>query len=508
MEIELKLLVAPEDLAVLPRHPALQTLQRTEPRIEQLRTLYYDTAARDLAQAGIALRVRRSGTQWIQTLKAGGRSAGGLHERVELEWPLADAALDPTRLADTPYADLFADERVRDGLAPVFETEFERTAILLGFADGTTAELALDRGVVRAGARSEPISEIEIELLSGSAQPLFDLALTLSENISLRLGYLSKAERGDALATGRVGLPRKASPVVLDPAWTALQGLRHIILGCVAHMQANEQGVLDADDAEYLHQLRVGLRRLRSCIGLFRFVAPKRSYAGLVDELRWLSGELGPARDWDVYVEETLPALRKAVPAIDALQSAVQSLRAQYGERARQAVSSSRYARLLLQLAQRCNLDDFGLVPEHGKKRIALDAPLGEFAKKVLRKRHRRLRRHGGALLEMSAEARHGVRIEAKKLRYAAEFFGSLYAVEKVAAYVDALRDLQDTLGILNDAAQTERLTEEAARAHAQSADAQIVAAVCEWETARTERELKRYDKRWRAFEKAERFWR
>jgi inorganic triphosphatase YgiF len=283
LEIELKLLVAPEDLTNLPQHPALQALQRTEPHIEQLHTLYYDTAARDLARAGIALRVRRSGTQWIQTLKAGGRSAGGLHERVELEWPLADAALDLTRLADTPYADLFADEQMSGGLAPVFETEFERTAIVLGFADGTTAELALDRGVVRAGAHSEPISEIEIELLSGSAQPLFDLALALSQNISLRLGYLSKAERGDALATGRVRLPRKASPVVLDSAWTAIQALRHIVLGCIAHMQSNEQGVLDAGDAEYLHQLRVGLRRLRSCIGLFRFVAPKGSYAGLVD---------------------------------------------------------------------------------------------------------------------------------------------------------------------------------------------------------------------------------
>lgn len=508
MEIELKLLAAPENLAGLLRHPALQALQRTEPRVEQLHTLYYDTAARDLAQAGIALRVRRSGAQWMQTLKAGGRSAGGLHERVELEWPLADAALDLTRLVDTPYADLFADERMRDGLAPVFETEFERTAIMLGFADGTTAELALDRGVVRAGARSEPISEIEIELLSGSAQPLFDLALALSEKISLRLGYLSKAERGDALATGRARLPRKASPIVLDPAWTAMQAIRDIVLGCVGHMQANEQGVLDTQGAEYLHQLRVGLRRLRSCIGLLRFVMPKQSYADLVDELRWLSGELGPARDWDVYVEETLPALRKAVPAIDVLESAMHSLRAQYGERARQAVSSPRYVRLLLQLAQRCNLDDFGLAPDHGKKRIALDAPIGKLAKTVLRKRHRRLRKHGGALLEMSAEARHGVRIEAKKLRYAAEFFGSLYAAEKVAAYVDALRDLQDTLGLLNDAAQTERLTGEVARAHAQSADAQIVASVSEWEAARTERELNRYDKRWRAFEKAERFWR
>lgn len=508
MEIELKLLVAPEDLAGLTRHPALQTLQRTEPRIEQLHTLYYDTAARDLAQAGIALRVRRSGAQWIQTLKAGGRSAGGLHQRVELEWPLADAALDLGRLADTPYAELFADEHMRDGLAPVFETEFERTAIVLGFADGTTAELALDRGVVRAGTRSEPISEIEIELLSGNAQSLFDFALALSENIPLRLGYLSKAERGDALATGRARRPRKASPIALDPAWTAMQALRHIVLGCLAHMQANEQGVLDAGEAEYLHQLRVGLRRLRSCIGLLRFVASKQSHAGLADELRWLSGELGPARDWDVYVEETLPSLRKAVPAIDALEPAIQRLRTQYGARARQAVSSPRYARLLLQLARRCDLDDFGLTSDARPKRIAFDEPVGKLAKWVLRKRHRRLRRHGGALLDMTAQARHGVRIEAKKLRYAAEFFGSLYAVEKVAAYVDALRDLQDTLGVLNDAAQTERLTGEAARAHAQSADAQIVGAVCEWEAARTERELSRYDKRWRAFEKAARFWR
>jgi CHAD domain-containing protein len=200
--------------------------------------------------------------------------------------------------------------------------------------------------------------------------------------------------------------------------------------------------------------------------------------------------------------------LRKGVPGIDALEPAAQSLRAQCGERARQAISSPRYARLLLQLAQRCNLDDFGLTPDVRKTRIALDAPVGKFAKAMLRKRHRRLRRHGEALPAMSAEARHGVRIEAKKLRYAAEFFGSLYAEEQVAAYVGALRDLQDMLGVLNDAAQTERLTGEAARAHAQSADAQIVAAVSEWEAQRIARMLNRYGKRWRAFDDARRFWR
>lgn len=108
----------------------------------------------------------------------------------------------------------------------------------------------------------------------------------------------------------------------------------------------------------------------------------------------------------------------------------------------------------------------------------------------------------------MRAEERHAVRIEAKKLRYAAEFFGSLYAAGAAAAYIAALRDLQDTLGVLNDAAQTERLVREAASAHAEQADRQVVADVAAWEAARIDRELQRYAGRWRAFEEAARFWR
>lgn len=508
MEIELKLLATQEDLARLPKHALVQSLCSAEPQIQQLHTLYYDTATRDLAETGIALRVRRNGKQWVQTLKAGGRSAGGLHQRVELEWPLKSAALDLRKLAETPYADFLSDPPLLQGLAPVFETEFQRTAIALCFADGTTAELALDQGVVRAGARSERISEIEIELQSGSAQALFDFASTLAESMPLRLGYLSKAERGDALATGRVGSPRKALPVVLDPVWSAMRALRHIVLDCVAHMQANEYGVHEAQDAEYLHQLRVGLRRLRSCIGLFRFMASEKDYADIVAALRWLSGELGPARDWDVYVEETLPTLQGAVPAIETLKPAALALRAQYGERARQALASPRYVRLLLELARRCNLEDFGVPSATGKKRIAFDAPVAEFAEAVLRNRHRRLHRRGEALLAMSPEERHNVRIAAKKLRYAAEFFGSLYKPNKVERYIDALRDLQSTLGTLNDSAQTERLTSDAIRAHAGPVDPGIVASVSKWEAARTKRALKRYAKRWRDFDQAKHFWR
>lgn len=508
MEIEFKLLLAPEHLGAVADHAAVRAVRSGSAQSALLHTRYYDTPARDLARAGVALRVRRGNDAWTQTLKAGGRSAGGLHERVELEWPLPDEHPDLALLASTPYAALFADERIGDALRPVFETEFERVALPLTFTDGTTAELAIDRGVVRAGTRTEPISELELELRQGDVHRLFELALALTATMPVRLGYLSKAERGDALAGGRAAAPRKAAAVTLQPSWTAMEALRHIVAECVVQMQANERGVLDSEDIEYLHQLRVASRRLRSCLGLLRFLAPKEDYAGLTDELRWLSGELGPARDWDVYIAETLPTLQAAVPAIERLGAVVEQLRAQHRGRARHAIASPRYAALLLQLAQRCHQDDFGLAPGSKKKRMPFDAQVGKLAREVLRKRHRRLSRHGEGLPAMRAEKRHAVRIEAKKLRYAAEFFGALYPAEATATYIAALRNLQDTLGVLNDAAQTERLVREAASAHAEPADAQVVADVAAWEAARVDRELQRYAERWRAFEEAARFWR
>jgi triphosphatase len=519
MEIELKLLVAPEDLGRIEHHPALRELRRFAGHKERLATVYYDTPEFDLARGGVALRVRRTGDRWVQTLKADGDSVAGLHARDELEWPLDGEALDLAALDTSRYRALFAESHVRERLQPVFRTDFDRAARLVSFPDGTAAELALDHGEIRAGARTAPISEAEIELKSGDAQRLFELARELARDVPLRLGYESKAERGYALAGAAAAAPRKARPVMLAHGLSAGAGLRRIAAACIAQIQANEGGLLAGRDPEYLHQFRVGLRRLRSCLDIVGTAVGKEAIAPLAEELRWLGAALGPARDWDVFAAETLARLAREFEAAADLQAFLArcaAIRRAHGEAARDAVSSPRYTALLLALGESFARDDLGGLtrPQAGDTAgpdaaaSKLSAPVGDFAASVLDKRHRRLRKRGGDVPDAPAAERHRVRIDAKKLRYAAEFFASLYAPKRVRRYVGALEDLQDILGALNDAAVAERLLQEVAAAEPEPVAPRVEGLVRGWIAATAGHELARYRRAWREFEDAKPFWR
>jgi inorganic triphosphatase YgiF len=515
MEIELKLLVAPEALTKFDRHPAVRRLRRGSGRKTALETVYYDTPGFELAAAGIALRLRRDGKRWIQTLKAGGTSAAGLHAREELEWDLVGEKLNVALLTDTPYAELFARRRLSERLRPVFSTTFDRAIRTLAFAEGTLAELALDRGEIRAGGKRAPISEVEIELKSGDATRLFALAREVGRDVPLRLGAASKAERGYALVRGSTRSPQKARALEIDGGQSAGAALRQIALACMAQIQANEQGVLDSRDPEYLHQLRVGLRRLRSCLGLVAMATSKEAVAPLADETRWLGNALGPARDWDVFMTETLPPIGAAFKSADGLASfraRAARVRSTHTASARAAIASARYANLLLWLGEAFGRDDlpgFARAENAAGDRVTpgMDAPAAEFARYVFERRDKAARKRGKAVPAASPEIRHEARIAAKKLRYAAEFFGSLYSARRVGRFVAALEMLQDILGALNDAAVVDRLLAEVAAAGAKPIPPNVDGLVRGWVAAVAAHELKRFADAWREFERARQFW-
>ena len=521
MEVELKLLVAPHDLARVERHPALKGMRRWAARREHLATVYYDTPDFALAREGVALRVRRSGERSIQTLKAEGIAAAGLHAREELEWPLAgNGSPDLAVLDETPYRRLFARKRVRERLQPVFTTEFDRAARMVAFADGTAAELAIDRGEIRAGERAAPISEAEIELKTGDAHRLFALAREIARDVPIRLGHASKAERGYALARGAPAVPQKARPAALDGPLSAGAALRRIAFGCIAQMQANEDGLLVGKDPEYLHQFRVGLRRLRSCLGLAGLALGKPAVAGVAAELRWLQNALGPARDWDVLATETFATLARSVEAgteLKAFRARCARIRRAHGEAAREAIRSPRYTVLVLALGEQFAHDDLagfarevppadGAQPAHHGPGLA--APVAEFAAFVLDRLDRRLRKHGVGVPKATPEARHQARIAAKKLRYATEFFAALFPKKRVGPYLAALEQLQDILGALNDAVVADRLLAEAAAATKQPVPERVDGLVRGWMAAVAMNELAGFKRAWREFEDAKPFWR
>jgi triphosphatase len=461
-EIELKLAIAASDVPKLARVPVLKSASRGRAITSRLHSIYYDTPELTLREQGVALRLRRIGTRWLQTLKSAGRVEGGLHQREELETPVPAQILNYPALTQSGAAAVFADPELPLRLQPVFATDFKRTSWHLEPTAGTKIEFCLDRGAILAGTAQVPISEVELELKSGTPEHLLKFALRLLETVPLRLEPASKAERGYALVSGLMAAPVKATTPALQDAMTVTAAFRTVVFCCIAHLQANERGLLETDDLEYLHQARVALRRLRSALSVFNRAFPRALFEELVVELRWLGGCLGPARDWDVFATETLPSVCAAFPSepgLHWLTERTAELRSAADSSAREAVASARYTVLLLRLT--------GLFLREAWEEVVDDAAaalralsLAEFAGGVLERRHKKVLKRGHSLGELDPAGLHALRIEIKKLRYAADFFAGLYNKGEVREYLTDLADLQELLGGLNDAVTVERLLE------------------------------------------------
>lgn len=463
MEIELKLLVRPQDAATLRELPLLQQYAAGPARELQMSDTYFDTPRHQLKEAGAGLRVRRVGDDHIQTLKAGGDANAGLHRRYEWESKVAGAQPDLPALRtlvdrNAPWSKLLRAPAIENALAPIFQSQVTRTLWDLRLPGGDRIEFALDIGKLECGDETVPVSEIELELKSGNAIHLFDLALALHEKIPMQIGTMSKAERGYSLCRPRPGAATGSEPVQLAKRGNVEQAFKTIAASCLAQVQANAAGVVHHYDSESLHQMRVGLRRLRSALDVFRDAV--QLPADLQQDVDWLANELGNARDWDVLAGSTLPLLARDMPAggplLDVTHAALDSGRDAHLAAAA-AITSPRYTRLMLSLG-RWMFGNGWREQGKGKGKSRLDAPLPAFAGKVLRRAHKRMKKRGRALPGASPDTLHRARIAAKKARYATEFFASLYRGKQVRPVVKALAALQDELGKVNDAAVAGRL--------------------------------------------------
>ena len=476
-EVELKLTASAEVLPAVRAHPAVAAVARGRMKTTRMVSTYYDTPDRALAAAGVALRLRRAGSRWLQTVKGDGDAVAGLHRRAEFEWPLAAPRLDPEKLARTPWHKLFA--RNRGAYRRIFATEVRRSEQPLAFADGTRATLCVDVGEIRAGRRRAPISEIEVELDAGDPSRLFELASALALDLPLRVSHASKAERGFALAT--------------------------IAGDCIAQIEINAAGLLATTNSEFLHQLRVGWRRLRSLLKFAALLASVERVDPIEHELRELGSVLGPARDCDVFALETLPKLAAEFHGdrdIARLRLRAAARRRRLSRLARDAIETPRFQQLLLALGAFFTL----------LARPAADASgptlARDWIRPILDKRHRKLRKRAKHVHRVAAAERHRARVAAKKLRYAAEFFAPLFPGKRADEYVTAISKLQSALGRLNDLEVATKLTDELApREGADPGAAHAGGVVRGWLAASVAPDLKRLRDAQRAFRKCTPFW-
>jgi CHAD domain-containing protein len=292
---------------------------------------------------------------------------------------------------------------------------------------------------------------------------------------------------------------------------------------CVWQIRANEAAVLDGREPEGVHQMRVALRRLRALVTAYKSVFAEHPYTLLREECRWLQRQLGPAREWDVFLEETIQPLRHRLPSEDSLEhleTEARAIRAEAYEQARTAVRDGRYADLLLRLELWLAEGGWRKAAVPGETDVG-DQPVEPFARAILTKRAKTVTKLGKRHETLSEGDLHRLRIQGKKLRYAAEFFAGLFPKKPTKRYLKALEEIQDRLGAVNDAATGQRLLDDLDRrlTNRKSANgggrpgggealaANATGIVLGWQTAQMDRELKAFHATWDAFAAAKPFW-
>ncbi|WP_407168867.1 CHAD domain-containing protein [Bradyrhizobium sp. ORS 111] len=456
VETELKFRVPARKLKMLVR-PRIAGSRSDKPSESNLVSTYFDTAKHKLKRRGLSLRIRQDGHGYVQTIK----SAGGTQfDRGEWETELDNDEPDLSKADNTPL-EAIASRKLRRKLKPVFETSVRRITVPLRMKQSEIA-LAIDRGQTTVGQRSRPIGEIELELKSGQRLDLFRLARALERKAGAELDLRSKSEHGYELAGDQEHFVVSAEHIVLEPELTSGEAFRVIARSAFRHFSSNADAVRDGEP-EGIHQMRVGLRRLRTAISLFSKILTGPSTEEAKAQLKWLANELAPARELDVFIKEEIePASHDAL-----LRRGGKVIRQEFSRnrdrafaRARTAVNSARYRGLLIDILQWIEARQTIAAADDG-------GPIDKFATALLRRRIRKLRKGGTRLDEMSAAERHKVRIRAKKIRYAIDFFESLFSSKReqrqLARQSKHLKRIQDALGSLNDFVAHRRLAVDAA---------------------------------------------
>lgn len=490
VEVELK---AALPLADLGRISRLLARRATSSGSAFLVTRYFDTRDCRLEAAGIALRLRdTAGQPTLQSIKAGRRALGGFQHSEEVESEIAGAHPDLAAVPDAALSEHLHALVGGQRLVARFETRVRRRLFHLSLPGGTV-EIAIDRGLIRAGRRREPIAEIEFELKAGSPETLFQCAEQLLRNAPARLALPNKAERGAALARGAplaaavaASKPREVREGI--PAGERFEQLLGLFAEAVA---ANLHMVLTTGEPEGPHQLRVALRRLRTALRLHRPILDERLARDLAVKARDIGRLVSPLRDADVLAGGLL--IPRAAPALAARLG-------EWREGTRAAVRAGLMEQEASGLAIRLlSLAALGGWQRQGR-RHRLVLPHEEVVRPALERMWQTIEALGDRLASLPPEERHGFRKELKKLRYATEL---MPVRSEARPFLSALKRLLEDLGDLNDLTVLEGFSPDLGSAEANAALAALKESLPQSGTARTDQLVGRACRHWRALKAA-----
>jgi triphosphatase len=453
IENELKFEVSLDDLQKLSTAQRLKPADGQFARHKYFVSTYFDTPEHFLRRNAVSLRIRRAGKKYLQTIKTAkdgiaiGR--GEWESKVESDEPDFQAA------RDTALKPLLS-RRVRRDLGPIFRTHVHRTLVSLR-PGNSLVELALDQGHVQVGRNATPLAEVELELRKGSVTDLFKTARTVAELVPAKLAVMTKSEQGYALVENQPVSAVRASTIMLKRKATLSSAFQVIGRSVLYHIAANEPAVL-AGMPDGVHQMRIGVRRLRAAIWAFSKLLRSKQTEMIKRDLKWLAGKLGPVRDLDVFLKTKVQRLADAQPPIAGFSELVGELvyrRDLAAETAKSAILSSRYRLFVFNALEWIEDGRWLKQSDVGDQRAA------RHAVRWLDSRTRKVKRRLKNMRKLNDSDRHKLRIAIKKLRYAIYFFESLFGASSeraLSCYKDHLQNLQDSLGALNDIAVHERL--------------------------------------------------
>ncbi len=471
----------------------------------RLRALYFDTPSRELARANIALRLRQEGRHWVQTLKMPGDHALA---RTEINHTRHGPVLDLSVYAGTVAEPALT--ALEGELGVCYETDIRRVLRKVRTQQGVV-EVAFDTGCVRADGLELPVSEVEFELMSGQLAAIFLLGAKWLKSHGLVLDARSKSERGDRLASlaqtlstvevsdrvdkaparaaeiARFWEPRPGGAVALDAKMTPAQALAAVTMECLDQIVRNAGVLAEIDTAglcaastpEHLHQLRVGIRRLRSAWSLFDGLTDLPPLP-LREEIKVHFSLMGGARDDDVLREILMPVLQAAGQPPLNLDTGDQA-----GHTDQVARSQAFQGWLLAILAWTLNAHPILPAPAVFPTNTSIDEPQHAWQAEPLngtepiepqiipmetppapepvslrtalinklRKWHRQVLRDGLRFEQLDIETRHALRKRAKRLRYGLQFTESLLPPKRLRNYRKQLSMVQNELGEMNDLA-------------------------------------------------------
>jgi len=286
----------------------------------------------------------------------------------------------------------------------------------------------------------------------------------LADDIPVEVALKSKSERGYELVEGDAPSPIKTVSASLSRKLTTEAAFKSVARACLHHLIANVP-VLRAGNPEGLHQARVSLRRLRAAISLFSGILHDGQTETIKRELKWLTGELAPARELDVIIKKVVQAPNKPKhrnKGLARLKDDFTSQRQDAFKRAQSAFATARYRALALDLVTWMESGDWTR-NDDDLRRALRERPIAKTASEQLSFRWKRILKRGKRLSSLSSQKRHKLRIAAKKLRYASEFFASVFRrkanVRRQKRFIAGLKGLQDSLGDLNDIVANEAVS-------------------------------------------------